>query len=957
MQWPFLTKARTLQGRHEVRVGTLLTWADRILSFVESGDFLSAIELTRSYYLGTAPGNKNGLPDDPLELKRVVGGKMRELMVASTRYAFSEDRMTDGTHTSPDGRGVDRTSLFENLVATCARACIALGDLEFLFEDLFQAYDDAGIAPIYLEQFETFVLEHDVRAVDPRIAQRLIGLHSANGRPDRAERVIWHIEPACLDIDQVVQLCQTHHLYDALIYVYTRAMRDYVAPLVEMLGLIRKVMQLRRSPVPDETALEPLIINAYKVYPYLADVLSGLTYPSEEPLDEDEATQAKRDLYAFLFHGRSSTWPHGEGGKLILTAEDGGVEPTYPYCRLLLRFDAEAFLHALDLAFEDSYFIDEVSGGVSRLIIVKILLEVLASSSSPSGLPPAVRTFVHIFIARNVPKYPQSIQMVPSVMHDILVGLTTDPDWSTREDRQLAAEYLLSAYTPHETEQLLRLFEEAGFYRILRTWHRHEGRWAPLLLAYLHDPDIHPTELFARADEIFTTAARLHSGVVPDDLQATVAASLPDLLNASVINTARFLDHHAPQLHECAMESMGSDADHKRFAYLRSLLGPPTTDDEEQSESGPSAGVPPRLRQTYVALLCKVDPAGVIPSLRYLPADFLEWDDALRTCEDEGVFDAVVWGLDWRGSPKAALNKVASFGKRLSAAVGEIVARGAPVESELLLQQHVDDLEAIGRTGVAICVDRSSKQAQAAAAAEDVPPVEDLWFQLLHTQISTVQAVSACVPPSPSQNADVDEERGAPVMRALMTLRSLVQTTFSSLVSASAARGRGRGVSFPRLFTRLVETTTTTTPLAEGQGGTPYTEFRAILTGMMEAYRAEGDMLVITKHLLDRDVFETIEMAARARARGWAPQAGTCAGCRLPLMPPAKPLGAGTGAHTGTSGVAPSGRSGSRHKGKGKGAVRGMVEVEVGDEEGEEQLKKITIMRTGVAYHSSCLPS
>ena len=959
MQWPFLTKARTLQGRHEVRVGTLLTWADRILSFVESGDFLSAIELTRSYYLGTAPGNKNGLPDDPLELKRVVGGKMRELMVASTRYAFSEDRMTDGTHTSPDGRGVDRTSLFENLVATCARACIALGDLEFLFEDLFQAYDDAGIAPIYLEQFETFVLEHDVRAVDPRIAQRLIGLHSANGRPDRAERVIWHIEPACLDIDQVVQLCQTHHLYDALIYVYTRAMRDYVAPLVEMLGLIRKVMQLRRSPVPDETALEPLIINAYKVYPYLADVLSGLTYPSEEPLDEDEATQAKRDLYAFLFHGRSSTWPHGEGGKLILTAEDGGVEPTYPYCRLLLRFDAEAFLHALDLAFEDSYFIDEVSGGVSRLIIVKILLEVLASSSSPSGLPPAVRTFVHIFIARNVPKYPQSIQMVPSVMHDILVGLTTDPDWSTREDRQLAAEYLLSAYTPHETEQLLRLFEEAGFYRILRTWHRHEGRWAPLLLAYLHDPDIHPTELFARADEIFTTAARLHSGVVPDDLQATVAASLPDLLNASVINTARFLDHHAPQLHECAMESMGSDADHKRFAYLRSLLGPPTTDDEEQSESGPSAGVPPRLRQTYVALLCKVDPASVIPSLRYLPADFLEWDDALRTCEDEGVFDAVVWGLDWRGSPKAALNKVASFGKRLSAAVGEIVARGAPVESELLLQQHVDDLEAIGRTGVAICVDRSSKQAQAAAAAEDVPPVEDLWFQLLHTQISTVQAVSACVPdkPSPSLNANVDEDREAPVMRALMTLRSLVQTTFSSLVSASAARGRGRGVSFPRLFTRLVETTTTTTPLAEGQGGTPYTEFRAILTGMMEAYRAEGDMLVITKHLLDRDVFETIEMAARARARGWAPQAGMCAGCRLPLMPPAKPLGAGTGAHTGTSGVAPSGRSGSRHKGKGKGAVRGMVEVEVGDEEGEEQLKKITIMRTGVAYHSSCLPS
>jgi hypothetical protein len=141
-------------------------------------------------------------------------------------------------------------------------------------------------------------------------------------------------------------------------------MRDYVAPVVEMLRLIRKVTQLRRSPVPDEAALEPLIVNAYKVYPYLADVLSGLTYPSEEPLDEDEGTQAKRDLYAFLFHGRSSTWPRGDGGRLILTAEeDGGVEPTYPYCRLLLCFDAEAFLHALDLAFEDTYLNDEARGG------------------------------------------------------------------------------------------------------------------------------------------------------------------------------------------------------------------------------------------------------------------------------------------------------------------------------------------------------------------------------------------------------------------------------------------------------------------------------------------------------------------------------------------------------------------------------------------------------------------
>ena len=48
---------------------------------------------------------------------------------------------------------------------------------------------------------------------------------------------------------------------------------------------------------------------------------------------------------------------------------------------------------------------------------------------------------------------------------------------------------------------------------------------------------------------------------------------------------------------------------------------------------------------------------------------------------------------------------------------------------------------------MAIYVERSSNQAE--AAAEDIPPVEDLQFYLLHTQIRTVQSVSArCIPDS-----------------------------------------------------------------------------------------------------------------------------------------------------------------------------------------------------------------
>jgi len=100
-------------------------------------------------------------------------------------------------------------------------------------------------------------------------------------------------------------------------------------------------------------------------------------------------------------------------------------------------------------------------------------------------------------------------------------------------------------------------------------------------------------------------------------------------------------------------------------------------------------------------------------------------------------------------------------------------------------------------------------------------------------------------------------------------LRSLVQETFGSFVSVASTKT----VSFPRLFKRLVES-------VSASSSAHYTEFRSILTGMVESYRSDGDMLIITKHLVHRDLFETMASHSRERAMGWAPSTMTCAYCR-----------------------------------------------------------------------------
>ncbi|KAJ6625599.1 Golgi CORVET complex core vacuolar protein 8-domain-containing protein [Mycena sp. CBHHK59/15] len=858
-----------LLGRESVQAGTLLTWADRILTFVQDGDFLSAIDLTRSYYVGDAPGNSNGLPYDP-ELRRdVVGQKMRDLMVASARYAFSEDRMTDETHITPDGRGVDRTSLFEGLVASCSRACIALDDFDFLFEDLFQQYEDTGISRIFLLQLETFVLSSEIRQVPPRITQRLVALHDEDGRPDLVERIIWHIHPTCLDINQAIHLCQTHHLYDALIYVYTRALRDYVAPVIELLGLIRKVQRHRRTSaerLSEDPAMESIILDAYKIYPYLANVLSGLSYPSGEPLPEEEASQAKKDVYTFLFFGRSSMWPPGDGGKLVLTSdEEGAVEPTYPYARLLLRFDSESFLHSLDIAFEDTYLNDE-SQGFSRLVVVRILLEILASGN----LPPSDVTFTNIFAARNIPKYPQFLQLTSSVMHSILVHLAEDPDQDTREDRQLAAEYLLSIYNPHESDRIVILFEAAGFYRILRSWYRQEHQWVPLLSTYFDDTTLRSSEVFHNVDEILEISTRSNKGTLPPDITAAIAVALPQLLDLSITSTATLVDRHTPDLHEIALNGLGVAGDHDRFIYLRHLLGPPAPqDDEYPSQSrgaGPSVKPPRQLRHLYISLQCRYHPDEVIDVLKFFPPDLLDWPQAIQICESNQVYDAVVWAVNQRGDPRDALSRAEAFEKLVTLKVVEVFSdTGNSHQGTASLQKDISALQAVGRTGIAICLERS----QGASGTE--VPLEDIWFQLLSSQINCVQSISSCAfEPTSDQDASLNQSHA----ETLSILRGLVQDTFSALVSISSTRA----VSFPRLFKRLVTSAT------HASTGTQYTEFRTILTGMLESYRSDGDMLAISKNLVDRDLFETVAEATRERTRGWAPHSRTCPVCRKPLV-------------------------------------------------------------------------
>lgn len=770
----FLTKS-------DLVVGTLLSWADRLLLFVTQGDFLSAIELATLFHQGKFLGSAVGLPSDPNERTLIVADKLRELMSASAEYAFSPDRLTDLTHVTPDGRGVDRTSLFQGLARVSARACLSLGDLDFLFETLYDKYEDNGIEAIFVGQMEDFIVSGELRSLPIPVVQRLVAFRRDREEYDQAEKIIWHVDPKSLDLDQALSLCLERRLYDALIYVFNAALEDYVSPIIELLHPVRRAIRRRRNQeieadsddassdpyahirVADAEAVDPAdapaaweqeerdLEDGYRVFSYLSVILTGNQYPSQEPFEDDEgASKAKGSIYSFVFSGGCILWPPGPGGNIVLYGLDdslnarakhdeqnnGEHEPIYPYLRLLLEFDAEAFLDALDLAFEDGFLDDEdmVGKRISRQLIIDVLLELTSSQEPDHGsdsgpfdlraealertgnkpqnlqetksprLPMVARIFVHIFVARNAPKYPQFIHLTQTSVDMLLRSLALPTEGSadeagmqvvesTHEDRELAAECLLSHYKPRFDDGWLDTFQAASFHRIMRSAFRQEKKWDRLLGMYLREhlqADLYDSaghvdgyaveeekrsgvDAFARFEETLFNAAREET---PEKQQLNarlheqLSDHIIDLLDLDPLKTAGLLDRFFPEKHGEVLQRL-SQLDEKRLLlYLRCFFEPlqvskataaqtaprARNDENPEADSGWTHGfahsapvtatynvdvgranpdhLRPKEREAYLDLLCRYDPDAVVRNLDTRASNFFDLDRLVRACRN-----------------------------------------------------------------------------------------------------------------------------------------------------------------------------------------------------------------------------------------------------------------------------------------------------------------------------------
>ncbi|KAF2836194.1 hypothetical protein M501DRAFT_960244 [Patellaria atrata CBS 101060] len=964
-----------LLGFNDVSIGSLSNWADRLFALMEEGDYIAAIALATSYYNGDADRLTVGLPEDDTARHGLVQEKLLEMITASLKYTFGQ--RDSGKNTE------DMNFRLSDLTASTFTACLSMEELDFLFEDVYDKYEESSAEGIFFEILEPYILEEEITSIPPNVLKELITFYASQERTERLEEMICHLETQTMDINQVTSLCKQHTLYDALVYVWTQAIEDYITPLIDILSLIKVLVD---SGEMDEALYSRYHSSAMKLFPFLAYALTGRVYPSGNALSDDEASKAKGELYWFLFSNKAVAWPQGSR-EVFNTTINGAEEPVYPYLRLIMRFDTGSLMSMLNEAFEDSFLngtqTPAMNGsakqqGVSttltptRQYIVTVLLGLVTSED----LEREDAIYIYMFLARNLPKFPQHIVVPGSSMHNILVGLCNYPSEEIADDCQLSVEYLLSAYKPSDIPTLIPAFERASFHRVLKSVYRAARNYPKLLQAYFDDED-NREEIFDYLEDCLRPSRGLSKKQVTD-VQRVIVKHAKDLASIDTARTALTLKQYAPQLLQDVLDAL-EDGSYAQFIFLRVLLEPELQSMERQTDSNTT----PSIIERYIRLMCSFDPPHVSDYVALLTTSDLRLGEVLPAMESSGVIDAAIVLMARDGLVRDAMDRLVKHLDTLEVALTGLIDAAAESPDASNTEETAEDLleavEKYVKVGIWLCQGQTRaahqsptaprpKNRNAAVLEADLALHELLWLDLIDVSVALTRTVSSSLANPTSAPSPVNAEK------ITSTLRSFVQDTFTALLAATST-STSTSASKPTPPTDEAATRSSATEsssfllvlrafLTRASARSPtLQDLRQTLAAIFAAYAFESTLLALANAFLDKDVFGHVQEVGELRQRGWRPRGQVCEGCRRRVWGP------GVGGAVWESWERREGeREGERRRRwvEGRGGVearrlsrgKGVVKEEGGDGEGEgegEGLGPLVVFACRHLWHRRCL--
>ncbi|XP_013089193.2 vacuolar protein sorting-associated protein 8 homolog [Biomphalaria glabrata] len=677
-----------LLGTKSVHMFSIRTWKERINVLVRESRYPEALALTLSFYNGTAKA-VIGLSGPHNKRKEIVAAVLKEVLLEYVEIAI--------TKAPKNGKIEDLEDYYQDIVPVCVDYCLHLNNLDLLFDRIYERFSTDVIAKgTFLECLEPYMQSDRLTYIPPAVMKDFVDHFEMRKLLDSVESCIVHLDITSLDIHQVVSLCWSHGLYDAIIYVYNKGMNDFTSPLEQLLA------QLGSALATGKQLTDVHIKLGNKLLVYISCCLAGRAYPLGD-IPEDQVLVVKDQVFRCL------TCLHTNNPK-----DD---EPMYPYLQTLLKFDTREFLNVLALAFEEPEF-NTNEGIQKRQRVVDILLKIMVESV---GFTPTQIGILFTFLARQMARHENTIHVNKVLFEQVLEFLANPEDESRHEERQQALMELLQAggLAQFNEGRLLSLAHTAKFYRVCEYLYEKRRSFDRILTCYLKDP-ARRYHVFTFIDSIMQSSTctaeekaalqeealkNLEDLVSIDCKQA--ASTVISCLSSGLLDITRRLSSNKTLLFEFLQGVM----------FYRDLQGSALKPEKQMS-------IEPQVSELYIDLMCSYKPQDVCGFIKLNEGYRLE--ETLEIVRKHKAWEATAYLLekagDIQGAFRILLENLQNHLKTLSQQLQESSVDASGLQ--VLFSKAETRLYII----VQLCQRNSAKIDEAAREA--------LWFPLLEAIVA-----------------------------------------------------------------------------------------------------------------------------------------------------------------------------------------------------------------------------
>ncbi|ODV98092.1 hypothetical protein PACTADRAFT_14567 [Pachysolen tannophilus NRRL Y-2460] len=876
-----------LLGKYEFFIGSLTNWADKLFDIMKNGDYIEALQESRSFYNGD---NDNlvlyGLPDSVQARQDLLYDYIIKMVKGSLEYVFA------GTPSTM--RHIQTRDQFKTFLTIFLKICLDLKinskEEENYYDLIFEKFKLFDFDDIFFETLEKFILKGDIVQLTPTILQQMVEYFISNNKGDELEELICLLDIKSLDIDLTVSLCRKNHLRDSLVFIWNVLLNDYITPLFDFINDIKTLFYDKDL---DETRKTQLILETKKVYGYISYVLTGRQYPTERMIEIDKQRKAKLSLYYILFNGTAVGWP--KGNKKLHITQDIKNEPAFPYLYLFLKFDCFEMLSSLNEAFEDDILNDdeleygskgdqdEFQYKVTRQYVIDVLLD-LFNSNDFSTLD---FTYLSIFVARNYPKFQQFVRLTDSNCETLIEHLCSYPDIKLKEDCELSLQSLLSVYHPLNIDNLISLFESAGFYDVLFNVYRSEQKFSKVLELWLFNKErlemkktnltgTNYDHIYDKNSDIVNKCFELTDGNERERYEIInfVRNHFKSFINRDQANIVKVFNKYCPSLH---IEILNINDDEPLvYDYLKCLF---------RATNGDShlIKIDPDLKTLFIELLSKYDHKSLYKYLTESDLSKIDLENISAILKKNKAIDSLVFLLDRNNDHLRCIQEVVEYMNFLASELIKLINED---NSNLELDKIENELWDYLFLGIKICNyddPKSSKKMN----TNDLTINEQLWLMLIESTVGILRTVNNKIAKDSFSVSSTSQ-------KILNTIKRLIQCAFTNLINSRSGdelvsglidnndKGQNsdsfsietlkpKKLSFFKIFTKFLNDSSTEI--------TRLGDVRLILKEIFLSYSYEAVFLKLILNLVDDKIFREFEELSTLKLKGLTPKKDHCDAC------------------------------------------------------------------------------